>query len=340
MAQFKAGVIGCGGRGKAHARGWTISEDVDLVACSDPFEESRKPFMDTLGVAQGYTDYREMLEKEDLDFVSVCTWIRMHHDMIVDVAQSGVKTIHSEKPIAPTWGEAKSLYKMCVDNDVVITFCHQRRFGAQFVKAKQLLKSGAIGDLYRLEGNCPNLFDWGTHWFDMFFFYNDDIPAEWVMGQIDAQGGHEVFGVPVEGSGLSWIRYQNGVEGLLATGGTNVQGIQNRLVGTEGVIEVIGGRDQPPLRMFSKGEWTEPSVEGVVAHTDATVMSVLDLVDAVKGGREPELSGRKAMAGAELIFSTYESSRRRARVDLPLDVDDSALLTMLDEGTISMEIGK
>ena len=43
------------------------------------------------------------------------------------------------------------------------------------------------------------------------------------MGQIDARGGREIFGVPVEGSGLSWIRYQNGVEGLLATGGTNVQ---------------------------------------------------------------------------------------------------------------------
>jgi UDP-N-acetylglucosamine 3-dehydrogenase len=338
MAQFKAGVIGCGGRGKGHARGWVASEDVELVACADPFEESRTPYMSEFGVARGYEDYREMLEKEDLDFVSVCTWIRMHHDMIVDVAKSGVRAIHSEKPIAPTWGEAKSLYQTCVDNDVVITFCHQRRFEKQFVKAKQLLKSGAIGDLYRLEGNCPNLFDWGTHWFDMFFFYNDDIPAEWVMGQIDARGGREVFGVPVEGSGLSWIRYQNGVEGLLATGGTNVQHMQNRLVGTEGVIEVIGGRDNPPLRMFSKSEWTEPSLDDM-DQTNATTTSVLDLVDAIKSGREPELSGRRAMAATELIFSTYESSRRRARIDLPLDVDDSALLTMLEDGSVTMDNG-
>ena len=65
-----------------------------------------------------------------------------------------------------------------------------------------------------------------------------------------------------------------------------------------------------------------------------TVLSVLDLIDCVKTGREPELSGRKAIQTTELIFSTYESSRRRAKITLPLDVDDSALLTMLDEGMI------
>ncbi|MDA0709995.1 MAG: gfo/Idh/MocA family oxidoreductase, partial [bacterium] len=157
-----------------------------------------------------------------------------------------------------------------------------------------------------------------------------------VMGQIDARGGREIFGVPVEGSGLSWIRYQNGVEGLLATGSIGVQNIQNRLVGTEGVIEVIGGRDRPPLRMFSEGKWTEPGLDDVDG-TNPTTASVLDLVDAVKRAREPELSGRKAMATTELIFSTYESSRRRARIDLPLTANDSALLTMLDEGTISMD---
>ena len=184
-------------------------------------------------------------KKKTWDFVSVCTWTELHHDMIVDAAGSGIQAIHAEKPMAPTWGEAKSLYQACVDNDVVITFCHQRRFAGQFIKAKEIAKSGAIGEVLRFEGNCPNMFDWGTHWFDMFFFYNDDEPAGWVIGQIDAEGGREVFGTPVEGSGISWIRYQNGREGLLATGGTGLQGCANRLVGSDGIIEV-GGRNAPP----------------------------------------------------------------------------------------------
>ena len=335
MAAFKAGVIGCGGRGRAHARGYAASEEVNLVACADPVAESRQEFVEAFGVAKAYADYRAMLEEEDLDFVSVCTWTVLHREVVIAAANSGIRAIHSEKPMAPTWGDARALYQACVDSDVTITFCHQRRFAGQFVKAKALVQEGAIGDLYRVEGACPNLFDWGTHWFDMFFFYNSDEPAEWVIGQIDATGGRKVFGVEVEGCGLAWIRYQNGLEGLLATGGTAVQGCQNRLIGTEGVIEV-GGRDQPPLRVFRNGAWEMPDLEGTVSGREATTASVLDLIDAVKTDREPELSGRKALQATELIFATYESSRRRAKVTLPLDVADSALLTMLEEGTIGL----
>jgi hypothetical protein len=65
---------------------------------------------------------------------------------------------------------------------------------------------------------------------------------------------------------------------------------------------------------------------------DATVLSVLDLLDCLDTGREPELSSRKALAATELIFATYESSRRRGRVTLPLEIDDSPLLAGLEEG--------
>lgn len=337
MSQYKAGVIGCGGRGKAHARGYAHCGDTELVACADPFEASRSAYAEQFEVGRSYEDYHEMLEKEDLDIVSVCTWTGMHREMIDAAASSGIKAIHSEKPMAKNWGDAKAIVKACDDNDVVITFCHQRRFGAQFVKAKEIAKSGAIGDVYRFEGSCPNLFDWGTHWFDMFFFYNDDEPAEWVIGQIDGKGTKDVFAAPCEGSGLSWIRYANGREGLLATGGTDLGGNLNRIVGTDGVIEVRPGRNDDQLKVFAHGAWDVPDLSDVVAHDDATVLSVVDLAESLKEGREPELSGRKALQATELIFATYESSRRRGKVELPLDVDDSALISMLESGEISRE---
>jgi hypothetical protein len=49
----------------------------------------------------------------------------------------------------------------------------------------------------------------------------------------------------------------------------------------------------------------------------------------LKTGREPELAGRRALQATELIFATYESSRKRGRVDLPLQIEDSPLLSML-----------
>ena len=332
MAAFRAGIIGCGGRGRAHARGYQASPDVEIVACSDPVENARDAFAEQFEVPNTYENYEEMLDKESLDFVSVCTWIALHRDMVIAAANSGIKAIHSEKPMAPTWGDAKALYQACVDNDVVITFCHQRRFGAQFVKAKQLANDGTIGELRRLEGSCPNLLDWGTHWFDMFLFYNNDEPVDWVIGQIDVAEEKLVFGTQVETSGLSWFRWKNGVEGLLTTGGVSLSGFSNRLIGTEGIIDVGGGAPVRLLRAGSDG-WETPDLSDIPKGDD-TVLSVLDLVDSVKTGREPELSGRKAIQGAELIFATYESSRRRAKINLPLTVDDSALLTMVANGDI------
>ena len=336
MARFKAGIIGCGGRGRGHAQGYAASSEVEIVACADPVAEARGNLAEQFDVVRSYDDYREMLVREDLDFVSVCTWIGMHREMVTAAAGSGARAIHSEKPMAPTWGDAKAMYQACVDRDVVITFCHQRRFELPFKKAKSLLHEGAIGQLVRVEGACPNLLDWGTHWFDMFFYYNDDTPAEWVLGQIDASEKREIFGVEVEAGGLSWVRWQNGLEGLLATGDAALNGVANRLIGTDGIIEVIGGRNSVPIRIMRSGsDWEVPDLPG--PQVNPTVLSVLDLIDCVETGREPVLSGRKALQATELIFATYESSRRRGRVDLPLDVEDSALLTMLEDGTIGSE---
>lgn len=330
---FKAGIIGCGGRGRSHARGYAASPDVEIVACADSVEDARNALAEQFDVPNTYENYQEMLDTESLDFVSVCTWIALHKDMVIAAANSGIRAIHCEKPMAPTWGDAKALYQACVDNDVVITFCHQRRFGAQFIKAKRLANEGAIGELRRLEAACPNLLDWGTHWFDMFFFYNNDEPIDWVIGQIDVADERTVFGTQVETSGISWLRWKNGVEGLLATGGTGLSGFANRLIGTKGIIDVGGGG--APIRILREGaEWEQPELSGLAPERDATTLSVLDLVHCIKTGREPELSGRKALQATELIFATYESSRRRAKIHLPLTTEDSALLTMVANGEI------
>ena len=103
MALFKAGIIGCGGRGKSHAEGYKASSDVEIVAGADLAGEARQAFAEEYGVGKFYADYRQMLNDEELDIVSVCTWPHQHKEMIVAAAQSGIKAIHSEKPMAPTW---------------------------------------------------------------------------------------------------------------------------------------------------------------------------------------------------------------------------------------------
>jgi len=290
--------------------------------------------------------------------------------MTIKVAKAGVKAIHCEKPMATTFGEAKRMVEACEENDVVLTFNHQRRFGEPFNKAKELLDAGVIGQLERIEAFTSNLYDWGTHWFDMMFYYNDETPVEWVIGQIDARGGRPIFGAIVEGQGLSFFKWRNGVSGLMVTGYKGpststftadrsskftagrsskfTEGLPTevplrstdcaqRLIGTEGMIEV-GVSNEVKVRLRNaetKGTWRVIDMEGGIHGDDLHTAAILDLVESLKTGREPVLAARKALQATELIFATYESSRKRGRVDLPLEIEDSPLTAMLNAADIT-----
>ncbi|MGC9348215.1 MAG: alpha/beta fold hydrolase [Anaerolineae bacterium] len=357
MAKYKVAIIGCGrprreagatgfGMAHFHAAGYEASPDAEIVAAVDINPVNLDAFCEEHDVPRGYLSVDEMLENEDVDIVSICLWPHLHAPMTIKVAEAGVRAIHCEKPMALTYGDAKAMVAACEANDVVLTFNHMRRFGAPFRKAKALLDEGAIGELERLEAYTSNLYDWGTHWFDMLFYYNDETPVEWVIGQIDARGSHPIFGAMVEGQGLSFFKYQNGVAGLMVTGGRDLfeQGeplksinCGNRLVGLEGTIEV-GVRDGPEVRLLNAstgGVWQAVDVEGGMHGEDLHGKAILDLIDALKEGRGPELAGWKALQATELIFATYESSRRRGRVDLPLEVEDSPFMSMLNLGDIT-----
>ena len=355
MSKFKVGIIGCGrpwktenatgfGQGHVHAAGYKTSPDCEIVAAADIKPENLEAFCQEHNVPRGYLDYQEMLANEALDIVSVTVWPQLHFSISADAARAGVQAIHCEKPIALTWGEATQLVSLCEEQNVQLTFNHQRRFGQPFRQAKTLLDEGTIGELTRMEAFCPDLFDWGTHWFDMMFMYNDETPAEWVIGQIDIRDSRTVFGVVHEGQGLSHIHWRNGVQGLLITGMKTLQTARdelcaNRLIGSEGVIEV-GVHEGPQLRyrnFETGGVWQEIDVGDTIHGHHHHSAAVLDLVEALKTGREPELSGQRALRAAELSFASYESSRRRGRVDLPLDIEDSPLQAMLDSGQLTVE---
>lgn len=340
---YTVAIIGCGrpwqsegatgfGMSHAHANGYKATGKCQLVALADINEENARAFQQRHGGDQIFSDYRRMLADVQPEIVSICTWPGLHAEMVVAAAEAGVKAIHCEKPMAPTYGESRRMLAACEANGTQLTFNHQRRFGRAWRHVKELLVGGAIGKLERIEGHCPDLFDWGTHWFDMFNFYNDETPVEWLIGQIDLRGAHRVFGVVLEGQGLAHFRYANGVTATLTTGPIEPWQATNRLYGSDGMIELVIGEGQG-VRYWGTDTngWqqvTNAFEEGGDID-DPVSLGVRDLVEALEVGREPQLSGRRALRATELIFATYESARRRARIDLPLEIDDSPLQWLL-----------
>ena len=328
--KIKAAIIGCGGRGTEHARAYSHSDEVEIIAVCDPDPAALERITSQFEIGATYPDHKSMLAACQPDIVSSCTWTGLHAEHLLDTLAAGVKTVHAEKPIAPTWGECKKMAAAVKTSGAQVTFCHQRRFGAHYAMAKRLADEGAIGKVSRLEGYCSNMFDWGTHWFDMFNFYNNETPAEWVLGQIDPENAVPVFGVYVESFGSAYIKYANGVAGLLITGEDTGGTCDNRIIGSEGIIEV-NVKGGPALRMMrSKGSgWEVPDLTDLIPPHGDTTACILDAIDCMKTGRKPILGVDNAMRATELIFATYESSRKRGRVKLPLEIEDSPLLSML-----------
>jgi predicted dehydrogenase len=351
MARLRVGVIGTGRKkdrpditgffmAYQHAAGYLALPDrCELVACADIVRENAESFAEATGIPESgiYLDYHTMLAEANLDMVSICTWPHLHAPMVLDCVLAGVRAIHCEKPMADTWGAARLMAQECSRRGVQLTFNHMRRFGKPFMGARDLLNDGAIGDLVRVEVGCPgDIFDTGTHWIDMCGIYVGEQTAEWVIGQVDYRTERRVFGMHSENQALASWRYPNGIFGLLASGaGIGAVGVSHRLIGTTGTIDV-GVPNGPLLRVQRNGgAWETIDTGGENLHGPGYhERGVADAVDALLSGREPELSARRALNATEILFAIYESSRRRARIDLPLVIQDNPLTHMVETGAL------
>ncbi len=349
MAKYKIAFIGTGpdpenpsrfGFAMAydHAEAYQKLDSCEMVAGADLEEENIRAFAEEFEIPGIYTDYKEMLNNEKPDIVSICTWPRDHRKLVVGTAETGiVQAIHCEKPVAYNWADCKEMKQVCDQNNVRLTFNHQRRFGKPFRKTKELIDGGAVGKLERLEFSFGNLYDNGAHAFDMCNYFNDQNPISWAMAQVDYREENLIFGAHNENQALALWEYENGVFGLAATGkGGGALNCQNRILGSEGVIE-IEVEDGPMLRVKRTGSsgWEEIDCEGEHYHGPGYIdRAIADIVSALDEGRKSELCASNALQAAELSFACYESVRRRGRVDLPLEIEDHPLVDMVERGEL------
>jgi len=334
--------------GYLHADAYAARDDCEVVSCADVVPEYARQFAAEFDLPedQVYEDHESLLVGENPDVVSVCTPIPTHAPITIDCGtHASVAAIHCEKPMARTWAEARAMAHVCDREGVQLTFGHQRRFGAPFRRAKELLDDGLVGRLERIEISWGNFFDNGTHALDLAGMFNDGSRGTWVMGQIDYSTDHVRYGVPTaDHAFVSW-QYENGVHGIAATGDDvplsggpyDFYDCWHRLVCAEGVIE-IGRRDGPTLRYRRDGEnWTTVDVaDEMDGRIDLAIDDVIHTLDGDDGGSEgTELGAENALAATEILFAGHESSRRRGRVELPLaGVYDHPLETMIEAGEI------
>jgi len=349
-----------------HAAAYQRLNECTLTACADIVVENAEQFAEwwDLPPENVFEDATQMLEVVSPDIVSVCVPPNAHAQVVTSCAETGVPSaIHCEKPMAATWGDCEEMMRICKKQDIQLTFNHQRRFGGPFRGAKQLLDDGRIGNLERVEIGGDNLFDYGSHLFDLAGLYTDQAEPSWVLAGIEYSEENVQFGAHNENQALVQWEYENGVLGLASTGSRSLFDAQIRLHGDAGIIEV-GGEDAP-LRIRTGDTWetVDTGRDGIHGPNETLVdaakqkiaerlplvsaervrpstyidRAIADVVDAVDGPDQSELAAANSLQSTELIFAAWESARQQGRVDLPLEITDNPLEAMVESGTMLRE---
>jgi myo-inositol 2-dehydrogenase/D-chiro-inositol 1-dehydrogenase/scyllo-inositol 2-dehydrogenase (NAD+) len=146
-------VIGAGRAGLIHARNFRSSvPGARLVAVSDPVKSACESARESLGIDACYQDYREALENPEINAVVVVAPTVFHRDIVVDAADAK-RHIFCEKPMAMNEAECYDMTRAAERNGVKLQIGFMRRFDAGFRQAKEIVTSGAVGDVVMVRSN-------------------------------------------------------------------------------------------------------------------------------------------------------------------------------------------
>ena len=338
---YRAGIIGLTGIGQSpprydlwstrhpqphsHASAYAAHPRAEVVAVCELVPELLTRYDENWGPAAHYNDYRAMLERENLDILSVVTSDHLHAQMVVDAAEAGVPAIFCEKPLATTLTDADRMLAAVEESGTIICVDHGRRWDPFWRQAKAIIEEGRIGSLTRigahLGGERAMLFRNGTHLIDTVCMYADAAP-EWLIGAMEegyedrteylGDGGHD----PTTDPGASaYLHFTNGVRAHIE--------ISQRTLCTEGRIRI--GNSEALVYLPSPGhpyEITSRQLGGSVDYRSAMVNAVDELIQLIENGGESISSGRRALHSLEIMIAIMRSQAQGVeKIHWPLTRD-------------------
>lgn len=159
--KYKAAIIGCGqiaggyDENKktsgifSHAGAYKKVSSIELIACADINQKRLKEFSNFWKAPLIYSNYKEMLGKENLDILSICVPDNLHYQVILDALKLNkkIKLIFAEKPLAASYNEAKEIIKLADRKRIKIIINNQRRFEEKHREIRDFIKDKNFGSL-------------------------------------------------------------------------------------------------------------------------------------------------------------------------------------------------
>lgn len=150
--KVKVGIIGCGWIAMAHIEKYMEMEDVEIVAGADLIPGKAEAFFKKYGLenVRCYPDHKSMIDAEELDAVSVCTYNCQHAEPTIYALEHGINVM-LEKPFTVTLDEAVAVMKAEKKSGKILTIGFQPRMSKNMQMIKKIVESGELGDIYYLQ---------------------------------------------------------------------------------------------------------------------------------------------------------------------------------------------
>jgi Predicted dehydrogenases and related proteins len=150
--KLKVGIIGTGWIAEAHIESYKNMPDVEVVAAADLIPGKAEKFMQRFGVSgvNFYPDHQSMLDNEELDAVSVCTYNVQHAVCTIAALKKGIPVL-LEKPMSVTFEEAVEICKAEKASGTFVSVGFQPRFDENMKMIKKIVQSGALGEIYYIQ---------------------------------------------------------------------------------------------------------------------------------------------------------------------------------------------
>ena len=322
---IRMGLIGTGRMGATFAHHLVNSvAEAELVAVSDAHGRTAGMVAAQYGVESTYSDYRQILERKDIDAVVIASPTNTHPKIIRASAAAG-KHIFCEKPLALTIEDCDQAISAVKEAGVKLQLGFMRRFDAGYVAAKKKIAEGVIGNpvMFKSTGRDPKrtslefarrensgglIADMAAHDFDL---------GRWLMGseveQVYSEGGCLVYPELKEvgdiDNAVINLKFANGTIGNVDVSRNAVYGydIRTEVLGSEGGITISKTRQTPILIMTRDGVTHDTVPYFMERFADAYAAEIRDFVACILEDREPAVTAQDGRAAAAIGIAATRS---------------------------------
>ncbi len=353
MGKLKIAIIGCGRISYKHVEAiFNNDKEAELVAVCDIIESLAQQIKEKYVNLKGndckvtvYTDYKDMLDKEEIDLVTIATESGYHAEIAMECMKHK-KHVIVEKPMALSIKDADAMIACAKENKVKLCVSHQNRFNKPIRELKKAIDSNRFGKiingtariLWNRNMNYYRQAPWrGTWKLDGGTLMNQCIHnidlLQWCLGgeveTLYSQCDTFIRDIEGEDFGAVLVRFKNGAIGIIeGSACVYPKNLEETLsIFGENGTAVIGGLAVNKIETWKFADGLDEEEE-IIKNQDKDPDTVYgfghtplfkDMIDAINNDREPLINGEEGKKSVAIILAAYKSRLTSMPVSFPLE---------------------